>query len=200
MFNFSICREGRQSMSNSISFYYLSEASRSRIYGTFADYVERKMHRSPRRQSPRAEPCRKRTKRGEGAERPSKGGESVRTTAPLFSSCLRCPSLYPRSVHSTVRVDGPFEPNCFASPTYEGHSRAPKCSYFLASLFRAIVHNAMATRLWGKRGETVPNRSSPPRTIEDAEGHGNSSDGFYARSINLEEFYRKSDEVRLSTP
>lgn len=92
-----------------------------------------------------------------------------------------------------MRVDGPFEPNCFASPTYEGHSRAPKCSYFLASLFRAIVHNATMGKTRGNGAESVL-----PTPIEDGEGHGNSSDGFYAGSINLEEFYRKSDEVRLS--
>ena len=68
---------------------------------------------------------------------------------------------YPRS----VRADGPFEPNCFASPTYEG---APKCPYFLAlcsAPSSATMDEQRDGNDCGKRAKRVPDRSSPPRAL-----------------------------------
>lgn len=124
--------------------------------------TSRKMHRSltnsppsPRRQSPS-------TGSGTVSEADEKGSpESHRTCErpPLFSFCPASDLTYPRS----VRADGPFEPNCFASPTYEG---APKCPYFLAlcsAPSSATMDEQRDGNDYGKRAERVPNRSSPPR-------------------------------------
>lgn len=97
--------------------------------------TSRKMHRCltnspppPGRQASGVEPCRKRTKKG--APRAIEGWRRERTCERLFSFRLR---PYVSSECPLVRADGPFEPNCFASPTYEG-TRARQ-NALISSLF-----------------------------------------------------------------
>lgn len=126
--------------------------------------TSRKMHRCltnspppPGRQAPGAEPYRKRTRKG--APRAIEGWRRERTCERLFSFRLR---PYVSSECPLVRADGPFEPNCFASPTYEG-TRARQ-NALISSLFvprhrpQRWTSNVMVTT--GKRAERVPNRSS----------------------------------------
>lgn len=112
--------------------FITSKASRSRISSrAFADYVEEdasmpnQLASTPWTSSIGSGTVSEADEKGG----PSKGGEESERANDFFR--FASDLTYPRSVH--VRADGPFEPNCFASPTYEG-TRARQ-NALISSLF-----------------------------------------------------------------
>lgn len=123
--------------------FITSKASRSRISSrAFADYVEEDASMPNQLAST---PWTSSTGSGTVSEADEKGGPEShrrwrreRTCERLFSFRLR---PYVSSECPLVRADGPFEPNCFASPTYEGTRARQNALIYPRSLFRAIVRN-----------------------------------------------------------